>query len=512
MLRILTILVACLLLSACMVGPDYKEPKTNVAEHWLQTPKSSVKEAPIQDANWWKTFNDPTLTALINQGYQNNLTVQIAGARVLQTRAQLAQAVGQLYPQQQGLAGNYTYQKIGGGSLQSLLPSDFVTASLGFSATWELDFWGKYRRAVQSKDANFLASLAAYDNALVSLTSDIASSYIAIRTYERLIEVTKQNIQLQKTGLQIAESHYRAGQTSMQDVAQAKTELNETLATLPGYNADLQHQKDLLGVLLGTTPDKVDALLVNNQGIPQAPHTVAVSIPRETLAQRPDVYEARLEAVAQSAAIGAIKANLFPALSLNGTFAFSANNIGNSSIGDIFNSSNQSLSAGPSFVWPILNYGQITNAVRAQDAVFEQALLKYQNVVLQAQQEVQDNITRYIESQQAEHSLITANHSATQSTKISLIRYREGETDYTTVIDVQRQQLRVQTSLVNATGAVSQSLVSLYRSLGGGWQIRDGHDIVPQQVKDEMAARTNWGNLLEQQKHQPPQNLYLPSW
>jgi NodT family efflux transporter outer membrane factor (OMF) lipoprotein len=520
MRKTLSIMMSCLFLSACMVGPDYQEPKTNVADHWLQTSKASnVKEAPIRDAHWWETFHDPTLNALVYEGYQNNLTLQIAAVHVLQARAQLAQSVGQLYPQQQALTGNYTYQQIGGGELQSLLPSHFQSVALGFSASWELDFWGKYRRAIQSKDASFLASVATYDNALISLIADVAGAYIAIRTNEALIKVTVQNIQIQRTSLAIAQSHYNAGQTSLQDVEQAKTELSETMATLPNLIANLQHQKDLLAVLLGITPDKVDRLLTKSRGIPQAPPTVAVGIPCETLVQRPDVFAARLDAVAQSAAIGAVKANLFPALSLSGTFAFAATDIGQSSLNNLFNSSNQSYSVGPSFVWPILNYGQITNAVRAQDAAFEQALLKYKNVVLQAQQEVQDNITRYIEAQKAERSLASANQSATQSTRIAMIRYKEGETDYTTLLDVQRQQLRVQTSLTNAKGEISQSLIALYRALGGGWQIRDGHDIVPEEIKQEMGTRTNWGNLLQQPNHEPPQSkqqqfqqLYLPSW
>lgn len=502
-----------------MVGPDYQEPQKNIADHWLQTSHSKVKTTPIQNADWWRTFHDPTLTSLIYQGYQNNLTLQIAGVRVLQTRAQLAQSVGQLYPQQQALVGNLTYQRIGGGSLQGILPPDFTSVALGATASWELDFWGKYRRAIQSNDATFLASFAAYDNALVSLTADIASSYIAIRTYEELIKVTEQNIQLQKNSLAIAQSHYKAGQTSLQDVEQAKTELAETIATLPALISNMQHQKDVLAVLLGTTPDKIDALLVRNKSIPKAPPTVAVGIPCETLAQRPDIYQSRLEAMAQAASIGAIKANLYPAFSLSGTFTFSSTNIGNSSLGNLFNRSNQTLTVGPSFTWPILNYGQITNAVRAQDAVFQQALLKYMNLVLQAQQEVQDNITRYIQAQNAQKFLVIANRSATLSTKIALIRYKEGETDYTNVLDVERQELRVQTSLVNAKGEVSQGLVALYRALGGGWQIRNSNDVVPQKIKDEMAQRTNWGSLLKQENHEPPENrmqeikqLYLPAW
>jgi NodT family efflux transporter outer membrane factor (OMF) lipoprotein len=501
-----------------MVGPNYKEPQKTIAEHWLQN-NSSVKQTPVQNANWWNVFHDATLTSLIHRGYQNNISLQIAGVRVLQARAQLAQSVGELYPQQQTLNSNYTYYRIGGSQLQSLLPPDFLTASMGFSASWELDFWGKYRRAILSNDAAFLASLAAYDQALVTLTADIASAFISIRTHEELIKITKSNIKIQATSLQIATSRFKGGQTSLLDVEQASTELAETQSKLPQLVSELQHQKDVLAVLLGTTPNEVDALLKNNRGIPKASKAVAVGIPKEVIARRPDIYQARLEAVVQSEAIGAIKANLFPSLSLSGSFSFVSNNIGHSSINDLFNWSSRTITAGPSIVWPFLNYGQITNAVRVQDAVFQQSLLNYLNLVLKVQQEVQDNITRYIESQKTEYLLAKANISAIKSTQLAIVRYKEGEANYTTVLNVEQQQLRVQTSLTNAKGEVSQSLVALYRALGGGWQIRNGNDIVSNQIKNQMTERTNWGSLLKQNNHQKPvtkkqeiKQLYLPTW
>lgn len=513
------VMIACLLLHACMmVGPDYKEPKTSVAKHWVNK-NSSVKETPIHAAAWWDVFHDKNLTSLIHAGYHNNLSVQAAGVHVLQARAQLAQAVGELYPQQQALIGNYTYNRIGGGSLQNLLPQSFDTALLGFSANWEIDFWGKYRRAIQSNDATFLASLAAYDNALVSLTADIASAYINVRTNAALIKITQENINLQTESLKLAQSRYRNGETSLLDVEQAQTELSQTQATLPNYVNQLQRQKDALALLLGITPNEIDGLLEKKQGIPKAPATVAVGIPKETLAQRPDIYQARQEAIAQLASIGAIKANLYPSFSLAGTFAFAANNIPPSSVSDIFNWSNRTVTAGPAVNWPLLNYGQITNAVRAQDAAFQQALLKYKNLVLQAQKEVQDNISGFIEARKSEQYLEKAVKSAIQSTKLTLIRYREGESDYTTVLDAEQQQLKVQISLANAQGAIPQALIALYRALGGGWQIRQCHDIVPVSVKHEMASRTNWGNLLTPMNHMPPTNEmqtitqhYLPSW
>lgn len=500
-----------------MVGPNYKEPQKKVATHW--TKNKQVKETTSHNANWWKVFNDPNLTALIENGYHNNLSLQSAAVRVLQARAQLAQSVGELYPQQQALMGNVTYQRIGGGSLQTVLPSNFYTALLGVTASWELDFWGKYRRAILSNDANFLASFAAYDNALVTLTADIATTYINIRTTQALIIVTKQNIEVQKIGLQIAKTRFNTGESSLLDVEQAQTELSKTQSTLPSYYSELQHQKDALAVLLGTTPDRIDAMLTNKKSIPKAPNSIAVGIPKEALVKRPDVYQARMQAIAQSEAIGATKANLYPSLSLAGTFTFASNTIGSNSLGNIFNWNNRAASAGPSVNWPILNYGQITNTVREQDAVFQEALLNYLNVVLKAQQEVQDNITQYIETQKTRQYLTTANQAAIKSTQLAIIRYREGESDYTPVLDSERQQLSVQLSLTKAEGDIPKALVALYRSLGGGWQIRGCHDIVPNTIKQEMAKRTNWGSLLKQQNHQPPtskqqkmQELLLPNW
>ncbi|KTD78762.1 efflux transporter outer membrane subunit [Legionella waltersii] len=516
----LFILLACFILSSCMVGPNYKEPPKDIEEHWLKT-KPPVKQTQVQNANWWNAFHDPILTKLILLGYQHNLTLQSTGVSVLQARAQLAQAVGDLYPQQQLMTGAYTFIRPGGSQAQGLLPNDYLSSNIGFNASWELDFWGKYRRAIQSNNALFLASVAAYDSALVTLTADIATTFIQIRTAEELIKVTRQNIAVQTMSLKIANARYTSGETSLLDVQQAKTQLAQTQSTLPGYVSNLQTQKDALAVLLGTTPDKIDALIRDKKyrGIPRVSSVVSVGIPKEVIARRPDVYQSRMQAIAQLNAIGAVKAQLYPSLSLTGEFLFASNSIGTSSISDMFDWSNRAITAGPSLAWSLLNYGQITNAVRVQDATFQQALLSYLNLVLKVQQEVQDNITQYLESRNAAAALARANNSAIKGTNLSLIRYKEGEAIYTTVLNSEQQQLSVQVSLVNARANVAQSLVSLYRSLGGGWQIRGNNDVVPDSIKAEMAARTNWGSLLKQQNHLPPvtnkqkiKQQYLPAW
>ncbi|OGV48347.1 MAG: transporter [Legionellales bacterium RIFCSPHIGHO2_12_FULL_42_9] len=511
-------LIACLLISACMVGPNYHEPPKKIAANWLYKGKA-IRTRHIENANWWNVFHDPILTALIYYGYKNNLNLQSAGVRVLQARAQLAQTVGELYPQQQNLIGNFTDNRIGGTSLQSVLPTYFDTALLGANATWELDFWGKYRRAILSNNAAFLASYAAYDSALVSLTSDIATAYINIRTTEEFIAVTQANIRIQTTAFKLSQARFNAGQISLLDVEQSQTELAQTQSTLPEFISILQREKDTLAVLLGTTPDQVNGLLIPKKGIPHTQEAVVIGIPKETIAKRPDIYQARMAAIAQAEAIGATKANLYPAFSLTGTFALASNNIGASSLNDLFNWSSRTTTSGPAFNWPILNYGQLTNAVRIQDAVFQEALLQYLNLVLQAQKEVQDNITRVIEARKSEHYLMVASQAAIKSTQLAMIRYKEGESDYTPVLNSERQQLRVQLSLTQRKGDIPKALVALYRALGGGWQVRGCNDVVPAHIKKDMAARTYWGTLLQQQNHKPPitkqqsiKNRYLPNW
>lgn len=501
-----------------MVGPNFKEPATTTAASFQGA--ANVTAAEVQDANWWQNFNDPCLNHLIELGYQNNLTLQSAGVRVLQARALLAASVGELYPQQQGATGSFEYNR------QSLAsPTNFGSAEtylnvaqLGLGASWEIDLWGKYRRAVQANDYAFLGSIDAYNAALVSLTSSIAQTYVSIRTLQVQIQVAQANIVAQTESLRIATAQFKAGQTSMLDVDQAQTQLGITEATLPTLLAQLGAQKDALAVLLGTTPDKIDPLLTTG-GIPATPENIAVGIPKDLLRQRPDVQQAELAAATQSAQLGVAKAQLYPALSLSGTFGYESSNSANASLGDLFKWSSHAVTLGPSLQIPLFNYGQLTNQVRAQDAVFEQSILTYQNTVLQAQQEVQDAITNYVQSRQAVAKLETSAASAIDSTRLAMIRYVDGASDYTTVLTAEQAQLQVENSLAIAQGNVPLAAISLYAALGGGWQIAQGHDPVPDNIKADMAARTNWGGLLSPPNHAQPatrqgqlKQNFVPVW
>ncbi len=513
-----------LVLSGCTtVGPDYHKPETKISDQW-NTDNLGVKTTPTQDATWWKSFNDPILNHLIEVGYRNNLTLQSVGANVLQARAQLAQSVGELYPQQQAITGNYTRQRINNSNQYAgIVPTNFETDTVSISASWEPDFWGKYRRAIKADDATFLASIAAYDDALVSLTADIGSSYVAIRAYQAQIATAKKSIVALKQSLELMQTRYHNGQVNLSDVEQTRINLNQAEANLPTLNASLQQEKDALAVLLGTTPDQVDALLQpsskTTSAIPIAAKNIAVGIPKDVLRQRPDVYQAELEAIANSEGIGAIKAQLYPAFTLNGSFGYSSSNAGQSSTNNLFQWSNHTYSVGPSLSIPIFNYGQITNQVRQQDAAFQASIFNYQNTVLNAQKEVQDSITSYVEAEKTLSAMVTANNAALENLHLTQARYEVGEVDYSDVLNAEINQLNIQATLINAQSSVPQNAISLYRALGGGWQIRQGHDVVSDQVKQQMRERTNWGDLLTSDHDQAPKNktkqieqTWMPDW
>jgi NodT family efflux transporter outer membrane factor (OMF) lipoprotein len=484
-------------LGGCKVGPNFARPAAPVATHWIDAPQDSAPAAP-DTAAWWRVFNDASLNGLIEDAYHNNFSLQVAAARILQAQAQLKVEIGELFPQQQVLGGGVQHERQSQATLIAPgLDPILDTSQFGLSASWELDFWGKYRRAIEADRAAMLASVAAYDSALVSLTAGVASTYLNIRTLQQRIHVAQDNLKTQQESLRIARAQFEAGETSELDVEQALTQLAQTQAQIPGLQNSLRADKDSLAVLLGITPGDMDARLGAEADIPSAPATVADGMPRDLLRRRPDVRQAELSAAAQSAAIGVAKANLYPSFSLTGSFGFVGTNLRNGSIGDLFNWDNRAATAGASFVFPIFNYGRIVNSVRVQDAVFQQAVLNYQNTVLQAQQEVEDARAAFAAAQATLATLIEAVGSARRSTQLAIVRYKEGASDYTTVLSAEQQQLQVEDGLASARGSVPLALVGVYRSLGGGWQLREGSNLLPDATRSEMEKRTNWGRLPE---------------
>lgn len=486
-------------LVSCMVGPDYHAPKTKVAAQW-----STGQSGELADTYWWRSFNDPVLSQLIEVAWRDNLSLQSAGVRVVQARAQLNQAIGNLFPQQQAISGGFNYYN----QLSATRgPSEFTTSQLLFAASWEADFWGKYRRTIQSDRAAFLSTVAAYDDALVTLIADVASTYVNIRTAEQRIRVAEKNLEAQRESYRVASVQFKYGETSELDVRQAATLLSQTAAQIPPLQDSMNQAKNALAVYLGEPPDKINEYLKGSGSIPVAPNQVTVGIPRDLLRRRPDVREAGLNAASECALIGVAKANMYPAFSLSGAFGLSSNNVGTNSLSDMFMWQGKALQAGASFAWPVFNYGRLINQVRVQDAQFQAAILNYQNVVLTAQQEVENGLSVFSTQQQALAKLMDAAASARRSTELSMIQYKAGETTYTTVLTTEQAQLTAEDALASAQGNVALGLISIYRALGGGWEMRNSRDVISDEVKAEMERRTNWGAMLEAEHHLPATQL-----
>ena len=492
-------------LAACApVGPDFVRPDAESNEQWSDYAREEFQFAPQDSVDWWKILNDPVLDQLVIAARQRNNSIRIAGLRVLESRAALGIALGNRYPQGQVVAGDATALSLSESNANFSPAADlsYTQFNLGASASWELDFWGKFRRGIESADATLLASIASYDDALVLLTAQIANIYVVIRTTEEQLRIAKENLTLQERSYEIVEVLFRHGASNELDVRQAQTLLLSTQATIPSLEITLRQSHHALATLLGMPPTDLTKALGGEGLIPEVPEQIMVGVPADMLRQRPDVRQAELRAMAQNAQVGVAKAGLYPSFSISGSLGLAAagNTIttqtGESGIGELFSSDSVTYAVGPSFVWPFLNYGRIENSVRVQDARLQQALVQYRESVIQAAREVEDAMAAYVGSQLQDDILIETVHSARRSTELSMIRYQEGFADYQRVLDAQQALFGQQQRYVQNKGFAIQSIIAVYKALGGGWQ-SDNATFIDEATRQEMEHRTNWTDLLE---------------
>ena len=523
---VFALLVLTLAISGCtMVGPDYVKPTTPEPQEWLDSTDPKIESKAADFSSWWTVFNDPTLNTLVHSAYQQNLTLQATGIRILEARAQLGIAIGNQYPQTQQATGDATAQQTSRNLPNAASAERFAHVyDVGFDAAWELDFWGKFRRAVQAGVADLQASIADYDDNLVFLTSEVARTYINLRTSEEQLVVARVNTKIQTESLRLAQAQFDTGAVTELDVFQSRGLLRSTEATIPGFESEIRQAKNALAILLGKIPGEIDAMLAGPGHIPQMPAEIAIGIPAELLRRRPDIHLAERQLAAQSALIGVAKADLFPSFSLFGSIGYTtAGSTGspqstNAGLSDLFKNNSLGYSVGPSITWNLFNYGRITNSIRVEDARFQQLAVDYENTVLQALQEVEDAMTAYLRTKDQVAFLADAVAAYKSSVDLSTLQYKEGLVDFQRVLDAQQNLVRQQDNLVATTGDVGLSLISLYKALGGGWEMRAGQDFVPGDIKAEMEKRTNWGDLLspDELEYPPAEEVksvfHRPDW
>ena len=482
------------LLAGCTVGPDYVKPEVEEPVDWVQEPGQGLDAAPHELIEWWRVFNDPVLDELVETARLNNNLLEIAGLRVLEARAQLGIASGLQYPQVQAAAGDATYVSPPENSGST---DNFWSYGLGATVAWEIDFWGRFRRGIESADAAFMASIAAYDQAQVLLSASVVATYAAIRSLEEQLRISQENVAIQERSYKIAEVLYENGADSELDMQQANTLLLSTKATIPALEIGLAKARNALSILLGQPPGSVKPVLAGGSGIPAVPSDIAIGLPADMLRRRPDVRQAELLAMAANALVGLAEADLYPSFSLTGSIGVAAGGPGDSDFGDLFDSDAISWSVGPSFVWPFLNYGRIKNNVRVQDARLQQALVNYREVVLQSAREAEDAMAAFIGTREQSAILADTVASAKRSNELSTLRYAEGFSDYQRVLNSQQALFNQQLRHVSAQTDIVTTLVDLYTALGGGWENRDGLPYINPETLEVMQERTDWGGIID---------------
>jgi NodT family efflux transporter outer membrane factor (OMF) lipoprotein len=439
------------------VGPNYKAPRVAVAETWLdyQDPRLRSEEADL--GRWWSAFQDPVLDSLIQEAFQQNLSLRVAGERIAESRARRGIAVGNLFPQQQELAGSATANKASTEVANAGTEQWFRNTEVGFNVAWELDLWGRFRRAVEAADAELDASVANFDD-------------VQYRTFQERIAVARRNVEIQEASYQLADDKFKAGNATERDAQQARQILEQTRALIPQLEIGRRHASNALCVLLGIPPVDLTERLAGEGTIPSAPPEVAVGIPADLLRRRPDVRRLERQTAAQSALIGVTKADLYPRLSLLGSIGVRAEDFG-----DLFDTPG-SLSGfvGPSVQWDIFNYGRIGSNVQAQEARFRQFVYSYQEAVLRAGREAEDAAVSFLKSQERARYLTESVAAASRTVEITRDQYKDGAIDFTPVFLFEETLADQQDELTVARGQIALSLVDLYRALGGGWEMRLG--------------------------------------
>jgi NodT family efflux transporter outer membrane factor (OMF) lipoprotein len=311
------------------------------------------------------------------------------------------------------------------------------------------------------------------------------------------LRYAKENVAIQQRSYDIASVLYRNGSDSELDMQQAQTLLLSTQASIPGFEVAVIQARNALNTLLGKPPGSIDDLLDDKHGIPAIPDETSIGVPADLLRRRPDVRQAEFNAMAQNARVGLATADLYPSFSLTGSLGLAAGGGGGTDFGDLFSSDALTYSVGVSFVWPFLNYGRIRNNVRVQDARLQQALINYREVAIQAAREAEDAMSALNGTLAQTELVVKTVLSARRSNELSMLRYREGFSDYQRVLDSQKSLFGQQQRLIDLRGASVLNLVSLYKSLGGGWESRADSPLISERSRQQMEQRTNWGELLQ---------------
>lgn len=459
------------LLGACAVGPDYRAPALALDASFVNAAAAaaSVPAASADIATFWRGFGDAELSALVERGLAANGDVRIAQARLQESRATLQGARAELLPNI-GVAADagrsLTPEYLLPGTLRSQRTNSFYDA--GFTANWELDFFGHNRRASESAAAQVDAASAGVHAAQTAVAAEIARNYLELRGLQLRLAVARDSIVNQRESLRITDARLDAGRGTQLDVARARSLLDSTEATLPVLQAAVDRSSYRIATLVAEPIRSVVARLAASRALPSLPVTdlaaLPLGTPEQLLRRRPDLVQSERQLAAATASIGVATADLFPRISLSGLIGFASNRFG--SLGE---AGSQQYSLGAGLTWPLLDFGRVRARIGASEARALQALAGYEQTVATALEETEGALTQFTTSAQQADKLASAARNADEATRLAKLRFDAGSVDFLIVLDAERQALVARDALVQAQVGQATALVSIYRALGGGW-------------------------------------------
>jgi len=461
-------------LAGCTVGPDYQSPEIAAAPSRTALENMDVPSRAVEgkiDSTWWKSFRDSRLSSLVERLVAQNLDLKTAAERVVQGVAQRQIAVSRGLPHVEGQSLN-TYNRVSpNADLFVLLPGASVEYALfreGLTSSWQLDLFGRVRRAVEAADAETLASVENRHGVALAALAELAQSYMLLRGTQDRLEIAKRNLRLADENVELVNTRFGGGVATTLDLAQARAQRATIAATLPPLRIQEVELINAIGLLLGDPPRALEAELRRSRMLPRAPRRVPVGLPGTLVRRRPDVREAEARLHGATAQTGVAVANFYPDVTLNGTASVESFQLSN-----LFTPNSVIFAVGPSISIPIFEGGQLRGTLALRESGQREAAIFFQKTVLQAWKEVDDALTAYREAQHRRTDVarsVTENQAALQAARQ---RYADGAIDFLNVIATQAQLLQSENDLADSDTQIATDLVNLYRALGGGWEVAD---------------------------------------
>jgi len=474
----LAVAISLLLLGGCAVRPKIQTPKASVPQQWSEPPAHGVAVESPAVREWWKTFQDSTLDALVERAVQANFDLLTAAARVTEARAARGLSASALLPSV-GTSDGYT--RVRGGIAQGLNRAGIVSGSpasrssllapfetsifqLGFDASWELDFFGGVRHGVDAATADVRAAEEGRRDVLVTVLAEIGRNYLEVRGIQKRLEIARSNIETQQQTLDLTRVRYQAGLATDLDVARAAAQLAATQAAIPSLEGSLARSIHRLGVLLGAEPGALRVELGKKAPLPSVPASIPIGLPSDLLLRRPDVRQAEAEIAAATARLGVARSELFPKFTLTGLAGRQATSLSGLTLG-----AGNFFSFGPGVRLPIFTGGRIRSNIAVQDARLQQAATQYQSAVLKSLEDVENALVAYSREQERRAKLQQAVAESRRAVELANELYLRGLGDFLSVLEAQQSRYALEDELAQSETNVVVNLVALYKALGGGW-------------------------------------------